>query len=239
MSEKGGVGFLLPLWFNNRVRRHLTPSMVIALIALFLALGGVSYAAMEIPRNSVGTSQLKASAVTSTKVKDRSLLARDFKIGELPRGEQGPAGERGATGATGPTFSFAYGTVYDSPVSIAGIAFVATREVSVPQAGRLVVVFTGRVFISSGSTNDSAIAMCAAWAEPPGGTLARVSQVIPSSPATLVSGSADGAITLTFAVDATTAGTYELSVICSKQSVVGTPGLGFDRYDMTGVLTAT
>ncbi len=211
--------------------------MVVALIALFLALGGVSYAAIEIPRNSVGTSQLKASAVTSTKVKDRSLLARDFKTGELPRGEQGPAGERGATGATGPTFSFAYGTVFASPVVIVGTTTVVTRGVAVPSAGRLVVVFTGRVFISSGSAGNSAIGLCAAYARRTAGTYTRVSQLIPSS--TAYYGVADGAITLTFAVDATAADTYEIAIRCSKEDVSGTPGLGFDRYDMTGVLTAT
>lgn len=211
--------------------------MVVALIALFLALGGVSYAAIEIPRNSVGTSQLKAGAVNSSKVKDRSLLARDFKAGELPRGEQGAAGERGAMGPVGPTFSFAHGTVFASPVAIVGTTTVVTREVAVPFAGRLVVVFTGRVFLSSGNTGDSAIALCSAYARRAAGTYVRVSQVIPSSPAFY--GPTDGAITLTFAVDATAADTYEIAIRCVKESVVGSPGLGFDRYDMTGVLTAT
>ncbi|MFM9139998.1 MAG: hypothetical protein ACKOTH_05540, partial [Solirubrobacterales bacterium] len=51
--------------------------------------------------NSVGTSQLKKNAVNSTKVKDRSLLANDFKEGQLPRGEMGPRGETGPQGETG------------------------------------------------------------------------------------------------------------------------------------------
>ncbi len=40
----------------------------IALAALFVALGGTSYAAMAIPRNSVGAHQLRRGAVTSTKI---------------------------------------------------------------------------------------------------------------------------------------------------------------------------
>ena len=63
-------------------------------MALFVALGGASYAAIKIPRNSVGAAQIKKNAVTSakikknavtsTKVKDRSLLAKDFKAGQIP-----------------------------------------------------------------------------------------------------------------------------------------------------------
>ncbi len=87
--------------------------MVVALIALFVALGGTTYAALNLPANSVGTRQLKngavtepklsGNAVTSAKVKDRSLLARDFKPGQLPAGPQGPPGPKGDTGAPGQT----------------------------------------------------------------------------------------------------------------------------------------
>src|SRR3954447_16132180 len=60
-----------------------SPAMVIGCLALLLTLGGTGYAASKaLPRNSV----------TSIQVKDRSLLARDFKAGQLPRGAAGPAG---------------------------------------------------------------------------------------------------------------------------------------------------
>jgi hypothetical protein len=47
--------------------------MVVALIALFVALGGVSYAAISLPANSVGTRQLKKNAVTATKIKANAV----------------------------------------------------------------------------------------------------------------------------------------------------------------------
>ena len=47
------------------MRRHLTPSLAISMIALFVALGGASYAAVKIPKNSVGAAQIKKNAVTS------------------------------------------------------------------------------------------------------------------------------------------------------------------------------
>jgi hypothetical protein len=66
--------------------------MVVACIALLLAMTGTGYAVTRLPRNSV----------TTVQVKDHSLLARDFKQGQLPRGAIGPAGPAGPTGPAGP-----------------------------------------------------------------------------------------------------------------------------------------
>jgi hypothetical protein len=76
---------------------------VVSTLALIVALGGTSYAAVALPRNSVGTQQLKANAVTSSKVKDRTLGSTDFKAGELPAGPRGLAGAPGALGPKGDT----------------------------------------------------------------------------------------------------------------------------------------
>ena len=76
--------------------------MVVASIALLVALSGTSIAAIaNVPLRSVGTPQLKGNAVTSPKVLNRSLLAVDFKQGQLPRGPRGPAGSPGTAGAPG------------------------------------------------------------------------------------------------------------------------------------------
>jgi hypothetical protein len=85
----------------GRLKERLTFSNVVAVIALFIALGGASYAAIKIPKNSVGTKQLKKNAVNSSKVKNHSLLAKDFKKGQIPKGATGPKGPVGATGAAG------------------------------------------------------------------------------------------------------------------------------------------
>jgi hypothetical protein len=52
-------------WF----RRHLTFANVVSCMALFVALGGVSYAALKLPKNSVGSKQIKKRAVKSSKIK--------------------------------------------------------------------------------------------------------------------------------------------------------------------------
>ena len=86
----------------RRMLRHRpSPAIVIASIALTIALGGTSYAAISLPRNSVGTPQLKKNAVNSAKVKNFSLLRVDFKRGQLPAGPRGPQGVPGTPGATG------------------------------------------------------------------------------------------------------------------------------------------
>jgi hypothetical protein len=72
--------------------------MVVACLALTVALAGTGYAATVLPRNSVGTAQLKNNAVTSLKVKNLSLSRQDFKPGQLPAGPPGPAGPAGPAG---------------------------------------------------------------------------------------------------------------------------------------------
>jgi hypothetical protein len=83
----------------TKITSRLTYANAIATLALFLALGGGAYAVATLPKNSVGSKQLKRNAVTSSKVKNRSLLAGDFKAGQLPRGARGPKGAKGDTGA--------------------------------------------------------------------------------------------------------------------------------------------
>ena len=81
------------------IKPRLTFANTAATLALFTSLGGVSWAAVTLPKNSVGSQQLQTNAVSTRNVRDGSLLSRDFKRGELPRGQ---AGLTGATGRPGP-----------------------------------------------------------------------------------------------------------------------------------------
>jgi hypothetical protein len=83
------------------LRRHLTYANVAATLALFLALGGAAYAATQLPKNSVGTNQIRKEAVTAGKIakKTRQQLQGD----RGPQGPQGPQGKTGKTGAKGAT----------------------------------------------------------------------------------------------------------------------------------------
>ena len=110
----------------GHVRQHL-----VGYLALFVALGGTSYAVTRLPADSVGTAQLRNGAVTGVKVRDHSLATSDLARGTITVGARGrtgpgatpaqpgrgpsradgyrrnraagPAGPTGATGATGPT----------------------------------------------------------------------------------------------------------------------------------------
>jgi hypothetical protein len=94
-----------------RLASRLTYANVVASLALFVALGGGAYAAVALPKNSVGSRQIKnaavthadlaKNAVTGANVKDGSLLSADFKTGQLPAGPPGPKGDSGAPGLPG------------------------------------------------------------------------------------------------------------------------------------------
>ena len=90
-----------------------TPAMAVALLALFVALGGTGYAALTITgknvRNgSLAGADLKNNSVKSIDIANGSLLSKDFKAGQLPagqpgaQGQQGPQGQQGEKGDQGP-----------------------------------------------------------------------------------------------------------------------------------------
>jgi hypothetical protein len=83
-----------------RLRSHLMGNAV-AYLALFVALGGTSYAVARLPANSVGAAQITRNAVGSQEVRNFSLLPKDFKRGALPRGATGATGPQGNPGAKG------------------------------------------------------------------------------------------------------------------------------------------
>jgi hypothetical protein len=142
--------------FLAYVRRHH-----IALLALFVAMGGTSYAAFKLPNNSVGSKQIKANAVNSSKVANDSLLARDFRAGQLPRGPKGdqgiqglkgdpcPASDPNCKGAKGDTGTQGPGTLsYDGQLPITNSPYVFAisngLKLSIECDNSQMLVFVGR-----------------------------------------------------------------------------------------------
>ena len=79
-----------------------SPPMLVALVALFVALGGSSCAAIAITGKNI-----KDGSVTAKDVKNRTLGAKELSkraVSSLRgrRGATGPSGPAGATGQAGP-----------------------------------------------------------------------------------------------------------------------------------------
>ena len=81
----------------TKLRPRLTYANVMATAAVFIALGGSSYAALTLPRNSVGPAQIRSRAVVSRHIRDGAIALRDISAGARAslRGRQGPAGPAG------------------------------------------------------------------------------------------------------------------------------------------------
>jgi hypothetical protein len=58
-----------------QIRTHLSFANVISVIALFVALGGASYAAVSLPKNSVGSKQIKKRAVRAKHINRNAVTA--------------------------------------------------------------------------------------------------------------------------------------------------------------------
>src|SRR4051812_43224023 len=90
----------------TKIRRRLGYANVMSTVAVFIALGGSSYAALKLPRNSVGATQLRTGAVRSAEVKNGSLRTADLSAStrRALRGAVGPIGPQGPAGAPAARF---------------------------------------------------------------------------------------------------------------------------------------
>ncbi len=151
----------------------------IAVLALFVALGGSSYAAIQISGSNVqnGTithkdvknESLKGTDVDngslkSADVKNGSLDADDFKSGELPAGPTGPQGIQGPQGPAGATnvVSRRVNALVAAGTNEPALASCSTGERAVGGGGGITGVLTGQAGIvlsepreADGSTPES------------------------------------------------------------------------------------
>jgi hypothetical protein len=136
----------------TRVLKHVRGNLV-GYIALFVALGGTSYAAISIPAGSVGTTQLRNGAVTSKKIANGSVTPARFDdrtIGgsirhwaHVSQTAHVLGGSKGARASGGPIFSVSWGDRFSShcaalvtPAGTAGVSPIAdTVGVAVIRSG--------------------------------------------------------------------------------------------------------
>ena len=152
--------------------RRPSPAMVVACLALLVALGGTSVAAVtQLGRNTVSTPQLVNGAVTnpkirnnainSSKVANRSLLRSDFAPGQLPAGPvgpQGPAGPAGAAGAAGAA----------GPAGVIGAIIVRANAVTVTDTGNNDATHNSGRVRQDCQGNERAISAGTSWGDDAG-----------------------------------------------------------------------
>ena len=124
----------------SRLRARLTFANVTSAVALFIALGGVSYAAINLPNNSVGSGEIKNNAVGSGEIKTNavgSLEQQDGSVGaaEIADGSVGAA--EVADGSVGAA------EVADDSLTGADVAEGTLTGVPTPVTYRTANVFTG------------------------------------------------------------------------------------------------
>ena len=109
---------------THQAIRHLSPSMIVATVALFVALGGTSYAALVITGANISNGTIRsidiangAHGVQGRDVKDRSLTLSDISPAARVK-LKGAKGDPGAPGAgltpvtfTPPTLQNGWATV--------------------------------------------------------------------------------------------------------------------------------
>src|SRR5829696_8013030 len=86
------------------MRAHLSYANVMATISVFVAMGGTPYAALTLPRDSVGARQIKSGAIGGAELRRGAVGSRAIKNGAVQsqdlssatklalRGPPGPAG---------------------------------------------------------------------------------------------------------------------------------------------------
>jgi hypothetical protein len=111
--------------------------MVVACLALGLALGGTSYAAIKLPKNSVGAKQLKKNAVTGPKIKNNAVTGADVKESSLAKVPAAVAADTAALAATATTATTA--TTAGNATTVGG-ATVRRFFSAVPNGGAAATV---------------------------------------------------------------------------------------------------
>jgi hypothetical protein len=215
-----------------------SPALVIACLALFVALGGTGYAAMKLPANSVGSAQIRKNAVTGAKVKDGSLLAQDFRAGQLPagvKGDKGDKGDQGVQGLPGPTasgFAWGSGVVPGSDLTYVKLASLdsayGTGVLNLPYDARVILNAAVQVWGNGAAASE---VTCQFRKSADGGA----TWTIISGDTTVDNpgGQTDVSLATTIGLS-TTAGSYSFALFCQRNG--GTPELKNSR--LSAIATA-
>ena len=218
---------------GGRLARHLRRNAV-AYLALFIALGGTSYAALKLPKNSVGTKQIKSKAVTKAKIDPKALASLKGPAGANgapgAKGDKGDKGDRGIAGGTGAPSNSVSADPADVPMAATDTVLLTTTITTGSQQ-RIVVNALG-VFHDAANTGTLS---CVANITPQGGSTTAMGQRYDLRFITL-GGAFTGPTPASGAI-VEPAGTYTVDFAC-KQTAGTTGDIVFERGDLSVIAVA-
>ncbi len=172
--------------------RFPTYSEAVATLALFIALGGTSYAVTSLPSSSVGTSQLKNASVTAAKLHSHSVGAaavapdsltgkqiNEASLGEVPKAKSASSADSATsaktaisatsattagTAATAGTATTALTASTATNATLLGGAPPASYHDSCPSGMHQFKNFCFEIDLRAAADFRTALQTCAAWA---------------------------------------------------------------------------
>jgi hypothetical protein len=195
---------------------------VVAYLALLIALGGSAYATVKLGKGAVKARNIAANAISSPKVKNGSLLARDFRPSQLPSGTEGPPGPTASASDTenpssDPTLSKTAETTY------------LQATITTAFQSRIVATATADLYTSG---NPPAQASCRLMIDNPSVAMSQLAWS--DFPTT---GGEDEETPVTGAA-VRPPGTYTVSLVCKDEAPGGLTPDYFDRGDLTVIASA-
>lgn len=183
---------------TRRLLGHFQQHLV-GYLALFVALGGTSFAAAAL----INGTQIKPHTIPKNRLTNSAIASLEGSRG--PRGPAGPAGATGATGATGaPGAAGSAGAT--GPAGVSGYQRVSAVGVTVP----------------TGGADVSALAECPTGTQAISGsyltTGATGVKIRTESSAYAIANDGNPGWAVTVANDGTAVGTLHVSVICANVS---------------------
>jgi hypothetical protein len=105
---------------GRRIRSKLSYANITATAALFIALGGTGYAALTLPRNSVGSAQIRPKAVGQSDMRSRAVNSRVIRNKSVRLTDISTSARDALRGAQGPPGTPAF--PFRAAVSTGGVA---------------------------------------------------------------------------------------------------------------------
>ncbi len=155
----------------RRIRSKLSYANVTASLALFIALGGTSYAVTQLPANSVGPKQIRKGAVGKSELRRAAVTSRAIRDGGVAFDDIAPAARTALKGAKGDPGS--PGVAYRAAINSGGIA-VAGNAVAASHdggSGFYTVAFDRDVSGCIATATLAAVANGPAVEQPPAGRI--------------------------------------------------------------------